>query len=67
MIVDYHPLMCAKMRNSGISSKIIGNLDMYQRNRNAKQTNTSLPYAIATLDGTLLLVKDEKIMWYDLQ
>ncbi|XP_065213929.1 KICSTOR complex protein ITFG2-like [Planococcus citri] len=63
MTVKYHPSMSTKIRNNGISSKIIGNLHMYQRDRDMKQNESSLPYAIATLDGTLMLFKDEKMLW----
>lgn len=63
MTVDYVPLMSGKMRNFCISSEIIGNLTMKNINCD-KPTSGGTAYAVATLDGTLMLVKDEEIIWF---
>lgn len=63
MTVDYLPLASGNVRNLSISSEIIGNLTM--KNIDSPDTNSErgMPYAIATLDGTLMLVRDEEIIW----
>ncbi|XP_075213351.1 KICSTOR complex protein ITFG2-like [Lycorma delicatula] len=47
------------MRNPNISTEIIGNIEQGPN----KPTNKGYPYAVATLDGTLMLVQDEQIIW----
>lgn len=63
MIVDYHPLMCEQMRNINISSEIIGNLSMGNIEKSDSDMKSGMPYAVATLDGTLMLIKNEEIIW----
>lgn len=53
------------MRNPNISTEILGDL----RPRSLKtepshSTARGLPYSLATLDGTIMLVQDEVILWY---
>ncbi len=63
MTVDYQPLTSAKMRNINISSIIIGNLTTNKVKRSPANSENGSFYAIATLDGTLMLVKKEEIIW----
>ena len=66
MIVDYQPLISNKMRNFNISSEIIGSLmmkDIKSSTIKDEEGKGGMPYAVATLDGTLMLVKDEEIIW----
>jgi hypothetical protein len=55
--VEYHTL--SRMLNPNISTEIQGGIK-------TGNTNSSLSplYAVATLDGTLMLVQDEHVMWY---
>jgi len=59
MSIDYHPLTY-HMRNPNASTEIVGNIsqgiDMCDENKGSV-------YAVATLDGTLMLVQDEQILW----
>ncbi|KAJ9600117.1 hypothetical protein L9F63_009593 [Diploptera punctata] len=56
--VEYHPLTCSRMRNPNVSTEIQGEI----RTGNS-DPNTSPRYAVATLDGTLMLVQDENVLW----
>lgn len=47
------------MRNPNISTEIIGNIEQGPEKSNDKGS----PYAVATLDGTLMLVQDEQVLW----
>lgn len=66
------------MRNQNISTEILGDLNTTNDNRKTtlpNQPSTSKqadndsskskgkPYAVATLDGTIMLVQDEIILW----
>lgn len=63
MIVDYVPLVSAKMRNFSISSEIIGNL-MMKNILSDKAEKEGTAYAVATLDGTLMLIHNEEVIWF---
>ncbi|KAJ1521491.1 hypothetical protein ONE63_003156 [Megalurothrips usitatus] len=55
--VDYHPLCINSMRNPNVSTEILGDI---RSGRNEKGS----PFAVATLDGTLMLVhNDDEILW----
>ncbi|XP_066154024.1 KICSTOR complex protein ITFG2-like [Euwallacea fornicatus] len=58
--VDYQFLGISRMRNQNISTEIIG--DLLQSHREKSEV-TGRPYAVATLDGTIMLVQDEVILW----
>ncbi|XP_072162053.1 KICSTOR complex protein ITFG2-like isoform X3 [Bemisia tabaci] len=60
MEVDYHPLYSSQMRNPGISSEIVGSL---KTNLPTDKKKGGTRYAVATLDGSLMLVQDEKVVW----
>lgn len=53
------------MRNPNISTEILG--DLKPPNSKTIETHQSIPkgptYALATLDGTIMLVQDEIILW----
>uniref|UniRef100_A0A1B6EZC7 Integrin-alpha FG-GAP repeat-containing protein 2 n=1 Tax=Cuerna arida TaxID=1464854 RepID=A0A1B6EZC7_9HEMI len=57
--VEYHPLMVSRMRNPSISTEIIA--DVSEGPDSTKEQG--LPYVVATLDGTLMFVKNEEIIW----
>lgn len=62
--VDYQFLGINRMRNPNISTEILGNLRPIEGKSESTQSNSkSTPYALATLDGTIILVKDEVILW----
>ncbi|GLV45811.1 hypothetical protein CBL_02831 [Carabus blaptoides fortunei] len=77
--VDYQFLGLSRMRNQNISTEILGDLNTTNDSRKqtlaASQPSTSKqsdndtvktkgkPYAVATLDGTIMLVQDEIILW----
>jgi len=54
---EYHQLALAQMRNHHISTEILGGL----KNGPTPESFTSL--VIATLDGTLMLVNKDQILW----
>ncbi|XP_069677567.1 KICSTOR complex protein ITFG2-like isoform X1 [Periplaneta americana] len=56
--VEYHPLSCSRMRNPNVSTEIQGGIKM-----GSTDTSASSLYAVATLDGTLMLVQDENVVW----
>ncbi|XP_060520130.1 KICSTOR complex protein ITFG2-like [Cylas formicarius] len=58
--VDYQFLGISRMRNQNISTEILGDLKTSDDQENS---NKSRPYAVATLDGTIMLVQDEVILW----
>ncbi|KAL1502311.1 hypothetical protein ABEB36_007476 [Hypothenemus hampei] len=62
--IDYQFLGISRMRNQNISTEIIGDLmqsnDIEQEDQNRYKNR---PYAVATLDGTIMLVQDEVILW----
>lgn len=54
---EYHQLAITQMRNNHISTEIIGGI------RDAKDSNSYSLIVIATLDGTLMLVNRDEILW----
>nr|CAH7722893.1 unnamed protein product [Callosobruchus chinensis] len=68
--VDYQRLGISRMRNPNISTEILGDLRCSHEKEDAGGAGDSQqciskgrPYALATLDGTIMLVKDEVISW----
>jgi len=59
MSIDYHPLT-SHMRNPNASTEIVGNID---QGVDVYDESKGSVYAVATLDGTLMLVQDEQILW----
>lgn len=53
------------MRNPNISTEILGDLrpPVYKKIESNQSTAKGPPYALATLDGTIMLVQDEVILW----
>lgn len=60
MSIDYHPLAYSHMRNPNVSTEILGNIS---QGAAAADGSRGALYAVATLDGTLMLVQDEQILW----
>ena len=54
---EYHQLSLAQMRNHHISTEILGSI------RNDKGSSLYSLIVIATLDGTLMLVNKDEILW----
>ncbi|GFU13038.1 KICSTOR complex protein ITFG2 [Nephila pilipes] len=54
----HHPLASSRMRNPGISSEILGNL-----HGSLNGTPCDSLIAVATLDGTLMLVNGDETLW----
>lgn len=56
----YHPLGNARARNPGVTTEVVGNIS-----RRKKDEEKYVPSycAICTLDGTLTLVDEDKILW----
>ncbi|XP_044269224.1 KICSTOR complex protein ITFG2-like [Tribolium madens] len=60
--IDYQFLGISRMRNQNISTEILG--DFQSRNLESQNEDAKkCPYAVATLDGTIMLVQDEVILW----
>jgi hypothetical protein len=57
--VEYHALASSKMRNPNVSTEIQGGI-----RTGGTDSGVSLRYAVATLDGILMLVEDESVIWY---
>lgn len=57
--IDYQFLGLSRMRNQNISTEITGDLSVGCGETEMK----GRPYAVATLDGTIMLVQDEIILW----
>ncbi|GAB6027567.1 hypothetical protein CHUAL_001809 [Chamberlinius hualienensis] len=55
--LEYHTLLSAKMRNSNVSTVIVGGI----RRRDEDKRPTL--YAVATLDGTIMLYDGKQLMW----
>nr|XP_006821728.1 PREDICTED: integrin-alpha FG-GAP repeat-containing protein 2-like [Saccoglossus kowalevskii] len=55
--VIYHPISTTRARNPGVSTEIVGHIS-----RGTESGKDNL-YALCTLDGTLMLVADDKIQW----
>ena len=55
--VDYHPLCINSMRNPNVSSEILGDIETGHKEEKGS------PFAVATLDGTLMLVQNDDILW----
>lgn len=54
---EYHQLALAQMRNHHISTEVLGGI------RDGKDSNNYSLIVIATLDGTLMLVNKDEILW----
>jgi hypothetical protein len=73
--VDYQFLGISRMRNQNISTEILGDFKTGNLEGSNESDRGSLkdgessqvvkrcPYAVATLDGTIMLVQDEVILW----
>lgn len=63
--IDYQSLGISRMRNQNISTEILGDLKKSNETSVApdKAFSKGRPYALATLDGTIMLVQDEVILW----
>lgn len=59
--IDFQFLGVSRMRNPNISTEILG--DINSPLNESPTSGQSRPYAIATLDGTIMLVQDEVILW----
>ncbi|CAG9824272.1 unnamed protein product [Phaedon cochleariae] len=59
--VDYQFLGISRMRNPNISTEILG--DLRREQTSEVVPSKGKPYALATLDGTIMLVQDEVISW----
>lgn len=55
--VEYHTL--SRMLNPNVSTEIQGGIKTGDTD-----SSVSPLYAVATLDGTLMLVQDENVVWY---
>jgi hypothetical protein len=55
--VEYHTL--SRMLNPNVSTEIQGGIKTGDID-----SSLSPLYAVATLDGTLMLVQDENVVWY---
>ncbi|XP_064634763.1 KICSTOR complex protein ITFG2-like [Lineus longissimus] len=53
----YHPLGSSMARNNCVSSEVVGGI------RRAKSESTQTFYAVATLDGTVMMIENDKILW----
>lgn len=58
--IDYQFLGLSRMRNQNISTEIVGDLKTLDGD---DAEIKGRPYAVATLDGTIMLVQDEIILW----
>lgn len=54
---EYHQLALSQMRNSHISTEVLGGI------RNGKDSELYSLIVVATLDGTLMLVDKDEILW----
>lgn len=63
--IDYQFLGINRMRNQNISTEILGDLKPSAKKKSdaGHSTTTGPPYALATLDGSIMLVQDEVILW----
>lgn len=61
-IIDYENELSSELRNPSISSEMIGDLKIDKSKEDINDINNNL-YAIATLDGLLMLAKRETIIW----
>ncbi|XP_044729460.1 KICSTOR complex protein ITFG2-like [Chrysoperla carnea] len=57
--VDYQFLGISQMRNQSVSTEVLADLNP----KNPMDLNKIKPYAVATLDGTIMLVREEVIIW----
>lgn len=62
--IDYQFLGLSRMRNQNISTEIVGDLKNDSDRKDGAVKTKDLPYAVATLDGTIMLVQNEIILWY---
>ncbi|CAG2061875.1 unnamed protein product [Timema podura] len=56
--VDYHPLLSSRIRNPNVSTEILGCI---RPPGASKDDRTTMRYAVATLDGTLMLVQGQDL------
>ncbi|KRT82058.1 hypothetical protein AMK59_4701, partial [Oryctes borbonicus] len=67
--VDYQFLGISRMRNPNISTEILGdvrtmlNINASVDSNQSDKSASGNPYAVATLDGTIMLIQDEVILW----
>lgn len=54
---EYHQLALAQMRNHHVSTEVLGGI------RDSKGSESYSSVVIATLDGTLMLVNEDEILW----
>ncbi|XP_046443270.1 KICSTOR complex protein ITFG2-like isoform X2 [Daphnia pulex] len=57
MSIDYHPLAYSHMRNPNVSTEILGNIS---QGISHQDENKGALYAVATLDGTLMMIRHIK-------
>ncbi|XP_018321786.1 KICSTOR complex protein ITFG2 [Agrilus planipennis] len=70
--VDYQFLGISRMRNQIVHTEILGDLNnprilidkhLQETSHDLDNCSKSKPYSLATLDGTIMLVQDEVILW----
>lgn len=54
---EYHQLALSQMRNNHVSTEVLGGI------RNSKGSDSYSLIVVATLDGTLMLVNKDEILW----
>lgn len=59
----YNPLVASWARNCNISSEIIGNIRKGPQSSTSSSSETDVLHALCTLDGTLVLVEKNQILW----
>lgn len=57
----YDPLITSRARNSSISTEIVGNI--HKGPGVVSENGSDVLYALCTLDGTLVLVENGRILW----
>ncbi|GFO50621.1 integrin-alpha FG-GAP repeat-containing protein 2-like [Plakobranchus ocellatus] len=65
--IIYHPLALMQMRNKDTSTVIVGGINRGRPSQSGNGVEEAKPgatyYALATLDGSLLLVENDSILW----
>jgi hypothetical protein len=56
--MDYEPLEVDKMRNFNVSAEILGGFSAP-----ITSDDKSSPYTLSLLDGTIMFVKNEEVVW----
>ncbi|XP_064602402.1 KICSTOR complex protein ITFG2-like [Liolophura sinensis] len=59
LVYRYHPLASSRARNSSVTTEIVGCISRGPES----QSNRASYYALVTLDGTMMLVEDDRILW----